>query len=125
MFSWGVGNGFYVMIQKVKQERFIVQKEQILDYLSNIKNELRKSGIVKIGLFGSFAQDKATPFSDIDIAIQIQKGYLEKHDVWEYFNLINALKQKLLKEFSRKIDIYDLDNTSNIKNRISNEVIYV
>ncbi len=53
-----------------------MQKEHILDYLSHIKSELMKNGIEKIGLFGSFAQDKATPFSDIDIAIQIQKGYL-------------------------------------------------
>ncbi len=102
-----------------------MQKEHILDYLSHIKSELMKNGIEKIGLFGSFAQGTATPFSDIDIAIQIQKGYLEKHDVWEYFNLIDTIRQKLLKKFSRKIDIYDLDNTSNIKNHISNEVIYV
>ena len=102
-----------------------MQKEHILDYLSHIKSELMKNGIEKIGLFGSFAQDRATPFSDIDIAIQIQKGYLEKHDVWEYFNLIENIKQKLLKKFSRKVDIYDLDSTGNIKNHISNKVIYV
>ena len=102
-----------------------MHKESILDYLGTIKNELKKNGIEKIGLFGSFAQNKATPFSDIDIAIQIKKDYLEKHDVWEYFNLIDTLKQKLLKKFSRKIDIYDLDNTSQIKSQISKEVIYV
>ncbi len=102
-----------------------MQKEHILNYLRNIKIELMKNGIEKIGLFGSFAQGTATPFSDIDIAIQIQKDYLDKHDVWEYFNLIDTIKQKLLKKFSRKIDIYDLDNTSYIKNHISNEIIYV
>jgi predicted nucleotidyltransferase len=102
-----------------------MQKENILNYLAEIKSDLRQKGIEKIGLFGSFAKDEASPFSDIDIAIQLQKEYLKKNDVWEYFNLIENIKEKLLKKFSRKVDVYDLDSTGNIRNTISRDVIYV
>jgi predicted nucleotidyltransferase len=102
-----------------------MQKENILNYLTEIKSDLRQKGIEKIGLFGSFAKDEASPFSDIDIAIQLQKEYLKKNDVWEYFNLIENIKEKLLKKFSRKVDVYDLDSTGNIRNTISRDVIYV
>jgi len=102
-----------------------MQKEHILQYLTQLKSELIQKGIVKIGLFGSFAQDKADDFSDIDIAIKIEKDYLEKHDVWEYFNLIQMIKKKLSLHFSRQVDVFDLDSTGSIKNEISDKVLYV
>jgi len=102
-----------------------MKKEYILSYLSDIKADLLKDGIEKIGLFGSFAKDKADQFSDIDIAIKINKSYLNEHDVWEYFNLIESIKQSLLGKFSRKVDIYDLDSTGDVQNKISKEIIYV
>ncbi|KYJ86282.1 nucleotidyltransferase family protein [Sulfurovum riftiae] len=102
-----------------------MQKEHILSYLADMKSDLAKKGIEKIGLFGSFAKDKADTFSDIDIAIKIKKSYLDEHDVWDYFTLIDSIKQMLLKKFSRKIDVYDLDSSSDIKDTISKEIIYV
>ncbi len=102
-----------------------MQKEHILDYLSDIKSELMQNGIEKIGLFGSFSKNKADQFSDIDIAIKIKKSYLNEHDVWEYFNLIEKIKQMILKRFSRKVDVYDLDSTGDIKESISKDIIYV
>ena len=102
-----------------------MQKENILIYLSQIKNDLLSHGIKKIGLFGSFAKDKADSFSDIDIAIQIKEDYLDEYDVWEYFNLIESIKKMLLIKFSRKVDVYDIDSTGNIKDSISKDIIYV
>ena len=102
-----------------------MEKENILTYLHQIKNDLLDKGIKKIGLFGSFTKDKADSFSDIDIAIQINENYLDHHDVWEYFNLIESIKKKLLIKFSRKVDIYDLDSTGDIKDAISKDIIYV
>jgi len=102
-----------------------MQKEHILFYLSDIKADLVKNGIEKIGLFGSFAKNKENEFSDIDIAIKIKKSYLKEHDVWEYFNLMNTIKETLIKKFSRRVDVFDIDSTGTIKNNISKEVIYV
>ena len=102
-----------------------MQKEHILSYLKQIKGDLLNRGIEKIGLFGSFAQDNADAFSDIDIAIKIEKDYLNKHDVWEYFNLIQMIKEKLSLHFSRQIDVFDLDSEGDIKDHISDKVLYV
>ena len=102
-----------------------MQKEHILSYLSEIKNELIDSGIEKIGLFGSFAKNNAKPYSDIDIAIKINKSFLKEHDVWEYFTLIEKIKTSIFQKFSRKVDVYDLDNTNNIQKSITKEIIYV
>lgn len=98
-----------------------MQKEHILSYLSEIKNELIHSGIEKIGLFGSFAKNAATPYSDIDIAIKIDKNYLQEHDVWEYFTLLEKIKKMLALKFSRKVDLYDIESTNNI----AKDIIYV
>ncbi len=102
-----------------------MQKENILTYLSQIKNDLLNNGIKKIGLFGSFAKYKADSFSDIDIAIQIKEDYLDEHDLWEYFNLIESIKKMLLIKFSRKVDVFDLDSIGDIKDAIIRDVIYV
>jgi len=102
-----------------------MQKEHILSYLADIKGDFVKSGIEQIGLFGSYAKDRADLFSDIDIAIKMKSSYLKEHDVWEYFNLIESIKKMLLTKFSRKIDVFDLDSTSDIKDTITKDIIYV
>jgi len=102
-----------------------MKKEAILNYLIEIKGSLREKGIEKIGLFGSFSKDKSNEFSDIDIAIQLQKGYLEKNDVWKYFKLLETIQNLLLKKFLRKVDIFDLDSKNEIKKYITKDIIYV
>ncbi len=102
-----------------------MQKEHILSYLADIKGDLVKNGIEKIGLFGSYAKDRADLFSDIDIAIKMKSSYLKEHDVWEYFNLIESIKKMLLTKFSKKVDVFDLDSTGDIKDTITKDIIYV
>jgi hypothetical protein len=41
-------------------------KENILQYLKEIKGEFAINGIATITLFGSYAKDTQTPYSDID-----------------------------------------------------------
>ena len=117
---------FIIFLLEVnKLRRTEMQKEDILGYLAEIKSDLKQKGIERIALFGSFAKNKADSFSDIDIAIQLQEGYLKKHDVWEYFDLIDAIRKMLVLKFSRKVDVFDLDAASEIKNRITGDIIYV
>lgn len=50
-------------------------KAVILDFLINHKQEFHdKYGVTKIGLFGSYARDEQREDSDIDIAIEMEKG---------------------------------------------------
>jgi hypothetical protein len=100
-------------------------QKDVLTFLTNIKDELQKDGIEKIGLFGSYAKNNATLTSDIDIAIQLNKNYLEKNDVWNYFNEINKIKTMVYNKFQIKSDVFDLDSSSVFKDKIEKEVLYV
>ena len=56
----------------------VITKEQILAYLRELKPQLQKDGIEKIGLFGSYAKDRASIFSDIDIVIATNDEFYRK-----------------------------------------------
>lgn len=45
-------------------------KEEILNYLKEIKPKLKEDGITEIGLFGSYAKGTNDIASDIDIVIK-------------------------------------------------------
>jgi len=79
-------------------------KGEILDYLSNHKEEFQKRyEVEKIGLFGSYARDEAGSDSDIDIFVQM------KPDLFK----IVELKQQIEKDLEKKVDI--IRNHKNIK----------
>jgi predicted nucleotidyltransferase len=103
----------------------ILHKNDIIGYLHVLKPKLRDSGIEKLALFGSYARNEQDQNSDIDIAIQLKRDYLQTHDVWEYFTLIETLKKDISEKFHKKSDIFDLDSTNDVKDKILNEVLYV
>ena len=50
-----------------------MNKQDILAFLSTHKAELKnRFGVLRIGLFGSYARDEQRPDSDVDIAVEIQ-----------------------------------------------------
>jgi len=98
-----------------------MQKENILDYLGAIKRELKKDGIEKIGLFGSFARDNADLYSDIDIVIKTSSSFAKKFRGADSFIFLDGLRKKIERKFQRKVDICDeagLRNRSVIKDAI-------
>jgi predicted nucleotidyltransferase len=77
-----------------------VKQEIILKYLKEHKEEfVDKFGIVKIGLFGSFARDEENENSDIDILIELNN---QTQNIYEKKK---QLKEILEKEFDTKVDI--------------------
>lgn len=95
-------------------------KEQILDYLRNNKTDLmEKYGVIKIGLFGSYAREEQKENSDIDLIIELDKT---KKDLKNFF----SLKRKLENDLKIKVDI-GLENAikPKIRDRILKETIYV
>ncbi|MCF6243595.1 MAG: nucleotidyltransferase domain-containing protein [Sulfurovum sp.] len=100
-------------------------KEKILDYLKELKPELEASGIQKLALFGSFASNHQNVYSDIDIAIQKKKDFLDDYSAYDYFALLNTIKSKILKNLHTNVDIFDLDSKSSFKKEIEKELIYV
>lgn len=102
-----------------------IDKMSIVAYLRELKEELLVDGITKIALFGSFARDEANVYSDIDIAIQKDKNYLNNHSAYEYFDLVAKIKQLVRKRFHRNSDVFDLDSDSVMKKTIVKDIIYV
>lgn len=100
-------------------------KEAILNHLRQIKGDLAKEGISAIGLFGSYAKDEQTVYSDIDIAIGRNPDFLRENNAYAYFNLIDRIKENTRKKFHRNVDIFDLDSASEFAKSIREETIYV
>lgn len=100
-------------------------KENILSYLKELQLELNNKGIQKLALFGSYAKEEPTVYSDIDIAIQKDKEFLLKYSSYSYFELISYIKEKISTKFHKNIDIFDLDSQSSFKESIKKELIYV
>lgn len=102
-----------------------LNKENILLFLKQIKPSFEDSGIKKIGLFGSFAKEENILVSDIDIIFKFKNSFLEKCDPWEYFNILNKLKDTIKNEFHMSVDLFDEDSSSSFKENIIKDSIYV
>ena len=87
-------------------------KQTILNYLREIKPELKKKGIDEIALFGSFATNEQNVYSDIDIAIKKTPAFLENYAAYDYFMLVSNLKQEIRLNLHRNSDVFDLDSNS-------------
>ena len=48
-----------------------MKKEEILNKLKELKPIYQKEGLEIVGLFGSYAKDNETEYSDIDIAYKL------------------------------------------------------
>ena len=83
-------------------------KEPILLYLKELKPKLEKEGITEIGLFGSFAKDEATIYSDIDIFIKTTNEFRKKHLGFAGFGFLEDLRQDIAKHFNKEVDLCDM-----------------
>ena len=95
-----------------------MKREEILAFLRRHRNDLhRRFGVQRIGLFGSYARNEATEYSDIDFVVEMNEKTYRKR--WE---LTRFLESKLHKP----IDLGYLDSLHPfIRKRIENEVIFV
>ncbi len=93
-------------------------KKYILDFLKANKDELKKTyGLIEIGLFGSYAKDKADEDSDIDIVIKSEKkDFFMREDLREY----------LEKHLKKSVDVGYLDSFRDYyRQKIEKDIIYV
>ena len=93
--------------------------EVILDILKHFKEtNAQKYGIIKLGLFGSYARGEQTPSSDIDICILLEKPSLFK---------LAGIQYDLKKIFKKEIDLLSLSNSlpKDLINELNKDTIYV
>jgi len=102
-----------------------ITKQDILNYLKEIKPYFKKKGISSLALFGSYTKEDTTIYSDIDIAIKKDVTYLKYHQAYEYFATINELKNLLIHKFKKPVDVLDIDSQSPFISYIEKDIIYV
>jgi hypothetical protein len=96
-----------------------MNREEIIDFLSAHKTEFKQNfGLVKIGLFGSYARGENFEDSDIDIVVELKKPDL--------FYLI-GIKQTVEDALGAKVDVVRLRDKMNksLRYRIERDAIYV
>lgn len=95
-----------------------MNKKEILNYLKEHKEEFKKKfGIEKFGLFGSFARDKNSLNSDIDLIIFTKNKSLKNR---------LFLKKLIEKDLNREVDLGYFDSLREfIKQEIKKDLIYV
>lgn len=76
------------------------KKKEILNYLTENKHVFKKKfKIIKIGLFGSYANDQNNDYSDIDLIVEFEP------DTEMLFEKKKYLKELLRKRFSVDVDV--------------------
>jgi predicted nucleotidyltransferase len=97
----------------------MTNKNYILSKIKQQKRELRNLGIVKIGLFGSYAREEQSDKSDIDILIEFDPG---KENFDNYMSVYDILENLFKND---KIEIVTKNGLSPyIGPKILKEVIY-
>jgi len=96
-----------------------MSKNEIIEFLSTHKEEFERDfGLLRIGIFGSYAREENIETSDIDIVVELEKPDL--------FYLI-GIKQAVEEAFGKKVDIVRLRDKMNnsLRSRIERDAIYV
>ena len=96
-----------------------MNREEIIDFLSAHKIEFKQDfGLVKIGLFGSYARGENFEDSDIDIVVELKKPDL---------CYLIGIKQAVEDALGTKVDVVRLRDKMNksLRYRIERDAIYV
>jgi hypothetical protein len=94
-------------------------REDILDFLKQHKQEMyERFGVIKIGLFGSYARGDARGDSDIDIAVELSGDRL--------FRKFFALESYLTNGLNKKVDLgVESALKPLVREQITKEIRYV
>jgi len=102
-------------------EVLLMNKYEILSKLKELKPTYEKEGLVLLGLFGSYAKDKQTKFSDIDVAYKLDYDKFSLNYKGGFAKLlrIDDIKKELQSIFKTPIDLVPDSNKSILKDLIN------
>lgn len=90
--------------------------ERLLGLLRDSASEIRRFGVQRIGLFGSWVRGKVRPESDIDVLVEFTHPSFDNYMELKFF---------LEELFGRKVDLVLSDSLkTRIKSQILSEVLY-
>ena len=98
----------------------MLQKSMILLKLKELKPIYEKDGLILLGLFGSYAKDTQTIFSDIDVAYRLDydKFSIKYKGGFAKLLKIDDIKKELQSIFKKPIDLVPNSNQSIFKDLI-------
>jgi len=92
-------------------------RDQIFRLLERERDSIRRLGVNRLGLFGSFVRGEQKPDSDVDILVE-----MESKTFGAYVEVLDFLEDL----FGRKVDLVpEEDIKPLLRNRILREVVYV
>lgn len=83
-----------------------MNKEQILNYLRNVKAKYAQEGFLIQALFGSYSRDDATEKSDIDILVEATPEFASKYG-FKSFERIRQIQNELSNALGVQVDLAD------------------
>jgi predicted nucleotidyltransferase len=90
--------------------------KQILDVLYNHREDLRRLGVRRLGLFGSASRGEETEASDLDFLVELDR---------KTFDAYMDVKELLERLFGRRIDLVVADALKpQLRPRILQETLY-
>ena len=98
-----------------------MEKEEILNKLKELKPIYQKEGLEILGVFGSYANNTQTKYSDIDIAYKLDYEKFSKKYVGGFSKLlrIDSIKDELQSIFKTEIDFVPDSNKKIMKDLIN------
>ncbi len=94
----------------------VKNKSQVLKLIEKEINSIKKYGVKKLGLFGSFARGESNTASDLDFVVELNKKTLDSYMGLKFF---------LEDLFKKRIDLVLIDSIKpRLRRRILKEVIY-
>jgi len=98
----------------------IMKKEEILNKLKELKPIYQKEGLEILGVFGSYAKDTNTKYSDIDIAYKLDYEQFSKRYIGGFSKLIrlDEIKEELQSIFKKEVDFVSDSNKKIMKGLI-------
>jgi len=107
----------------------MITKEEIIKKLRERENELKKFGVKRIGLFGSFVKGIQTEKSDVDLIVEFDLSKFGK-DFHGLFDAYMRLSEYLENLFGRKVEILTPISVETIRikkiaEEIKKTIIYV
>jgi len=99
-----------------------MNKEEILNKLKELKPIYQNEGLEILGVFGSYAKNTNTKYSDIDIAYKLDYEQFSKRYIGGFSKLIrlDEIKEELQSIFKKEVDF-----VSDSNKKIMKDLIYV
>eukprot|EP01156_Anaeramoeba_ignava_P003656 Anaeramoba_ignava/a223724_27.p2 GENE.a223724_27~~a223724_27.p2 ORF type:complete len:100 (+),score=11.67 a223724_27:135-434(+) len=99
-----------------------MRKEEIINKLKELKPIYQKEGLEIVGVFGSYAKDSNTDYSDIDIAYKLDYEKFSKKYIGGFSKLlrIDSIKDELQSIFKQPVDFVPDTNK-----KIMKDILYV